>query len=104
MIKFSTPLDRVLVKDSSILFSKKGFPDIGKRPDGKEFSAPLQSVVRCWKNYDYELYNQTSLFSKILNFATGNPLKEKAYPLSCQLIKKILHKQLLCLVSLNSII
>lgn len=83
-------LKRILERDSSILISKKGFPDVGKRQDGAEFSDVLRPVLRCWKSYDYELYNQSSLFSRILNFATGNPIKEKSYPLSCSIIKKVL--------------
>lgn len=89
-MNFDTSFDRLLEKDPSISFAKKGFPSIGRRQDEADFSASLQSVVRCWKNYDYELYNQTSLYSKILNFATGNPIKEKAYSLPCEMMKRLL--------------
>lgn len=72
---------------------KRGFPNLGKRQDKKEYSNGVKNIEEAWKFYDIELYSYNNK-NKIVNLGTGNPIKCKPFPGSIKSIRKKLKTNL----------
>lgn len=70
---------------------KRGFPNIGKRADGRGFSNSVKEIEKAWYFYDTELYD-IELHENTIKLGSGNPIKSKAFPLSINYTKKQLSK------------
>lgn len=66
---------------------KRGFPNLGKRKDGQQYSNALRKIEKAWIFYDYELYKIASK-NNIVNLANGNPIKFKPFKGSIKNLKK----------------
>ncbi len=75
------------------LTSKRGFPYIGRRQDGKEFSNMVKSIEEAWYFYDYELYNLENN-NEIIKLGSGDPIRFKPYPGAIKEIKKALKTEM----------
>lgn len=57
---------------------KRGFPNLGKRKDKREYSSPVRKIEEAWNIYDCKLYTWSS-DDKIVNLGNGNPLEFKPF-------------------------
>ena len=66
---------------------KRGFPNLGKRKDGKLYSEAARKIEEAWDFYDCELYKIENN-NKIVNLGNGNPLNYKPFKESIKSLRK----------------
>lgn len=72
---------------------KMGFPNIGKRADGKAFSSSIRKIESAWHFYDTDLYN-IKTNEEIIKLGSGNPLNYKPFPMAIDYLKKQINEPL----------
>lgn len=85
---------RLLENEKEIEEAKKGFPSIGNRKDGREFSQSIKRIADAWHIYDTEL-RKIKVDSKIktIDLGGGNPLENKPFKGVIKNIKKTLKRK-----------
>jgi len=71
-------IEEFIKENPQLQKEKKGFPNLGKRKDGKQYSEALQKIETAWDFYDCELY-KIETNNNIVNLGNGNPIKFKPF-------------------------
>ena len=85
-------IDELIIENPGIETKKEGFPDIGKREDGKDYSFSVKKIEDAWY-FNNSLY-KIKTTNKVYKFGTGNPIKYKSFPCAVKTLKKQLNKNL----------
>ena len=73
---------------------KPGFPDIGYRDDGTDYSPAVKEIEKAWYYYDTTLYTWNNDYGEVIKLNTGNPLDYKSFPYAISYLKKKLNNKL----------
>ena len=92
-MKTSNIIKSLIVEHPEIEKAKKGFPNIGKRNDKKEFSSAVKKIEEAWYYYDTDLY-KLKASKEVIKLGNGNPLKYSAFKPAIKYLKKQLSEPL----------
>lgn len=80
-------INKLVQENKNVKNKKPGFPNIGKRPDGKEFSNAVKKIEEAWYFYDIDLYKLVP-DEKVVKLGNGNPSCYKPFPLALRKLKR----------------
>ncbi len=89
-------IERVINKYPYLKTRKIGFPEVGRKKNGKTFSRAVKNIADGFELYDSLMSTLNNDYSKEINLTSGNPMKYRPFKPA---IKEI--KQILCGTELN---
>ena len=92
-MKKKSIIDELVELHPEVKNFKMGFPNIGKRADGKAFGSAVGKIEKAWYFYDTNLYNIKTR-EEIIKLGSGNPLDYKPFPMAIEYLKKQLNDSL----------